>query len=146
MHTCILLQCNFKPILGLVLCVLYTCTYMLFLYTCTHTYTQEHSRDQFGWMHVDLFLPSLMNSLTSVSESLLQMGLAVRGKRRDAAAPKQVPPPNLPSMGETVEVIVPTAISPAEFYVQLVRQWLLLPSSSATPSFQIGRASCRERV
>ena len=82
---------------------------------------QEQGRSD-GCREVELFTVSADNSLRSVADSLLQMGLAARGKKRDkASAQFTIPPLPLPKPSpEVVGVTVSACTSPNDFYVQLV--------------------------
>ena len=81
---------------------------------------QECCRNEFGWQEVELFISS-SDGLHSVSENLLQMGLAARVKKRDRIVPlPKIPSLSLPKPNETVDVIISTPLDPNNFYVQLV--------------------------
>lgn len=70
-------------------------------------------------LHVDLFLPSTSADLLSVSKKLVTMGLAARARGGKKDAPR-IPSPAIPALGEEVQVVVSTAYSPHDFYVQMV--------------------------
>lgn len=78
---------------------------------------QEYSRGPHGCRQVDLFTG---DSLRSISEALLTMGLAVK-KKEITTAPLKISPLPLPKPKDIVKVTVSLAVNPTNFHVQLVR-------------------------
>ena len=91
---------------------------MLYFIMQDHSPSQVYEEDHSG-LHVDLLLPSTGSDLVSVSKKLVTMGLAVRARRGKRDVP-HIPSPAIPALGEEVQVMVSTAYSPHDFYVQLV--------------------------
>lgn len=89
-----------------------------------HSPSQVYEEDHSG-LHVDLLLPSTGSDHVSVSKKLVTMGLAARARKGKRDVP-HIPSPAIPALGEEVQVMVSTAYSPHDFYVQLVSTETLL--------------------
>ena len=82
---------------------------------------QEHSHSPHGWREVEIFTVSPSDSsLRSISETLLQAGLAARAKRKEKATQLKIPSLPLPKPKDSMEVTMSSCVSPSDFYVQLV--------------------------
>lgn len=71
-----------------------------------------------GVLKVDLYTPSTGSSFTSISNQLVSMGVAIRGKRK--WEDPDIPPPVTLATGDVIDVKVVVAENPWDFYIHIV--------------------------